>query len=318
MPAPKSARTTIIFNPAAGAGRARRNRALLERGLRALPGEVAIVETEGRGHATDLAHRAHLAGSATVIAAGGDGTAHEAIQGLLSASLERSEAGSSTSTPCFAYVPMGTGCDFAIALDLPRDPLALLERLAHGRDIRVDVGVAELTGRGGPTTRFFINAANIGLGPTVADRVRDSRWLRRWGKPAYILAALMALPRARPRRLRWLSDDGSGGEGRVFHMSVCNGPSFGGGLRPRPDASLTSGRLHVAVAADMTYLEVARQMPRLMRGSRLHHPKIRLFDCQWLELSGADIRVETDGEVGGGLPARLSVRAGGLRVRVPA
>jgi diacylglycerol kinase (ATP) len=212
---------------------------------------------------------------------------------------------------------MGTGCDFAIALDLSSDVERLTGQLARGEDQRIDVGVAELSGPKGVTIRYFINAANIGLGPQVADHVRRSIWLRRWGKLAYVFATLIALPGARPRPLVWRTDDGREGERPVFHLSACNGPTFGGGLSPCPQATLTSGRLHVAMGCNLSRLEVIRQMPRLMRGTHLDHPEILSFDCRSIELSGSDIRVEADGEVDGSLPAKLSVRPGGLLVRVP-
>jgi diacylglycerol kinase (ATP) len=320
--------TTVIFNPAAGAGQAGRRRLLLERSFESWSPLPGIVETERPGHATELAREAASRGDGMVIAAGGDGTAHEAIQGLLDhegafgageTSTPKDGAGSGevSDLPLFAYLPLGTGCDFAIALNLTRDIAKLVEQLQHGEDVRIDVGVAELSGPEGPTTRYFINAANIGLGPQVADHVRRSLWLRRWGKLAYVFATLIALPGARPRRLIWRTDEGLEGDRPVFHLSACNGPTFGGGLSPCPDATLKSGRLHVAMGCDLSRLEVIRQMPRLMRGAQLDHPEIFSFDCLSLELRGADIRVETDGEVGGGLPARLSVRPGGLVVRVP-
>ena len=321
-------RTIVIFNPAAGAGQAGRRRLLLEESFSRWTARPRIIETERPGHATELARESASRGDHMVIAAGGDGTAHEAIQGLLD--YERTSAdregpgtrggegaGEVSGLPVFAYLPLGTGCDFAIALNLTRDIRKLVEQLQHGEDLRIDVGVAELSGPEGQTIRYFINAANIGLGPQVADHVRRSVWLRRWGKLAYVFATLIALPGARPRPLIWRTDEGLEGNRPVFHLSACNGPTFGGGLSPCPDATLTSGRLHVAMGCDLSRLEVIRQMPRLMRGTRLDHPEILSFSCRSVELRGADIRVETDGEVGGGLPARLYVRPGGLVVRVP-
>ncbi len=320
--------TTVIFNPAAGAGKAGRHRLLLEQSFKRWSAKPRIVETERPGHATELAREAASRGDGLVIAAGGDGTAHEAIQGLLDQGgapgagetvepTGRADLGEVSNLPVFAYLPLGTGCDFAIALNLTRDIAKLAAQLEHGEDVRIDVGVAELSRPDGKTTRYFINAANIGLGPQVADHVRRSLWLRRWGKLAYVFATLIALPGARPRPLIWRTDEGLEGNRPVFHLSACNGPTFGGGLSPCPDATLTSGRLHVAMGCDLSRLEVIRQMPRLMRGTRLDHPEILSFSCRSLELRGADIRVETDGEVDGGLPARLSVRPGGLVVRVP-
>ncbi|MFQ5742737.1 MAG: diacylglycerol/lipid kinase family protein [Acidobacteriota bacterium] len=302
--------TTLIFNPTAGAGRARRHRAELEAELQRWPFPPEVVETEGRGHATELAMAAVHSGASMVIAAGGDGTAHETVQGLLTAADGKRET-------TFAYLPLGTGCDFATSLGLPHDLRAVARGLPHGRDLRIDVGVAEQSGRDGVCPRYFLNAANVGLGPEVAARVAKSRWLRQLGTPAYLLAAIPALIKVRPQEVCWRTDEGLSGAGPLLNLSACNGPSFGGGMRPCPQAALTSGRLHVAVVGPLGIIAAARQIPRLMRGRRLDHAAVKNFSCRALQIDGPPLPVETDGEVEGELPTCLSVRPGGLLVRLP-
>ena len=88
-------------------------------------------------------------------------------------------------------------------------------------------------------------------------------------------------------------------------------------MKPCPDATLTSGLLHVALVGPLGFFYALRQMPRLMRGSKLSHPAIRTFTCRSLALAGPSCSVETDGEIKITLPVRLSVRPKGLLVRVP-
>lgn len=337
--------TAIILNPTAGAGRGRRWRTLLEAEAAGWRPRPRLLATAAPGDATALARRCVKEGARLVIAAGGDGTAHEVVQGLLQAAEEGGEA------PTFGYVPLGTGCDLGIALGLPREPSGLLERLRHGGDVRIDVGLLEAAD-GRPLRRWFLNAANVGLGPRVAERVAGSPRLRRWGTPAYLMAATHALVRMTPWRLRWETDGGRTGEGPVINLSVCNGPSFGGGMRPCPEAGLTSGRLHVAVVEPLGVLAALRQIPRLMGGRPLVHPSIHNFSCREIRISseathraedrathraedpatrraedrgsgraGADVPgglpVEVDGEISGPLPVRLSVVPRGLAVRLP-
>ena len=303
--------TTIILNLTAGGGKARRLWDRIRGELESWPDQPAIFETEAEGHATELARVAVDAGSPLVIAAGGDGTAHEVVQGLM-------EKSGGLSGVAFGHVPLGTGCDLAFGLGLPQRPDGILRKLRPGREMRMDIGIAELATSDGQTVRYFLNAANIGLGPAVAKRVRRSRWMQRVGAPAYLLASLGELMRARPRNVAWRADDGQGSEGPLLNLSVCNGPSFGGGMRPCPEAAFDSGLLHAAMVGPMGFFAALRQMPRLMRGVELDHPAISNFTCRSLELDGAVLDVETDGEVAGGLPARLSVRPEGLLVRMPA
>lgn len=246
----------------------------------------------------------------------------------------------------FAYLPLGTGCDFARGLGLAEPATAVATGLADGVEERhVDVGRIEaldlergtLEARDGERprrrdggVRYFLNAANVGLGPAVALRVSRSSWLRRMGGSAYLIAAVEQLARARPITVRWTVDGGEPRRGRLLNLSVCNGPSFGGGMRPCPGARLDSGTLDVAFVGPMPFVSALLQMPRLMGGRRLDHAAIRLFRCRTLEieplgepaavgtLPGGGTPVEADGELTVSLPARISVLPGGLRVRVPA
>lgn len=299
---------TVILNPTAALGRAARRWTELGPVVRGLGTGVEVLETGAPGHATDLATESRRRGRAMVVAAGGDGTAHEVVQGLLGADGDQG--------PCtFAYLPIGTGCDFARGLGLGDDPVGIARGLTAGEDVQVDVGRADFPAVDAP--RYFLNAANVGLGPFVAHRVGRSRWLRRFGAPAYLIAAGVALLRARPVDISWTADRDGRHDEPILNLSVCNGPSFGGGMRPAPGATLDSGRLHVAIAGPMGMLDAFVQLPRLMGGSRLDHPAIRDFTCEALELEGGPSEVETDGEVQGSLPVHLQVMAGGLRVRLP-
>ena len=213
---------TVIFNPTAGAGRARRRWGAIESAFGDWPTPPQVVRTEGPGHATELAAVASRSGAPLVVAAGGDGTAHETVQGLLA-------GGTAARGPVFGYLPIGTGCDFATGLGLTAGSAAMARSMPEGRDLEIDVGIAEMSSGGREVRRYFLNAANVGLGPAVAEQVNSRAWLRRSGGPAYLLAAAAALVTARPTRIAWRTDDGREGEEPILNLSVCNGPSFGGG-----------------------------------------------------------------------------------------
>jgi YegS/Rv2252/BmrU family lipid kinase len=302
--------TIVILNLTAGAGRARRGWKGLRPELRDWRTEPEVVETTAAGHATELARAAVAAGAGLVIAAGGDGTAHEVVQGLM-------EAGAGEAGTAFAHLPLGTGCDLATGLGLPRQPAGLLRRLRAGRDTWIDVGVAEMSGAQGSVRRYFLNAANVGLGPAVARRVKESPRLVQLGKLAYVLASVRELSAARPQPLSWRTDAGETGRRPVLNLFVCNGPSLAGGMRPCPDASLTDGILHVAVVGALGRPAAFAQMGRLATGRPFDHPEILAFTCRSIDLEGPPIDVETDGEIAGRLPARIAVLPGALRVRLP-
>jgi len=283
----------------------------LSRELRDWPRKPEIVQTLHAGHGTELAREAVAAGAGLVIAAGGDGTAHEVVQGLM-------EAESTAAGTAFAHLPLGTGCDLARGLGLPLPPAGLLRRLREGRHRRIDIGVADMAAGPDSVRRYFLNAASIGIGPAVALRVKHGVLLRRLGKHAYTIASVRQLLSARPYQISWHADGGRWGEELVLHMFISNGPSVAGGLRPSPEAAFDSGALHVLVVGALSLPSALRQFRRLDRGLPLTHPEIRSFTCRSLELEGPPLDVETDGEVAAALPARLSVRPNGLLVRMPA
>ncbi len=331
----------VIANPAAGGGRAR---ARLERLLPALTAALAcsprLLWSAAPGHAERLAHAARGDGAALVIAAGGDGTVHEVVNGLLagepalhewSAAAEGSPVGGvrgrqrppatlaeggAPELPELAVLPLGTGCDFARGLGLARRPEGAVAELARACVRPLDVGVGWLPPRqgGAPRTRVFANAVNAGLGGSVVAATR--RRPLRAGRAAYALAAISAVRRARAETLTLLVD---GRERRVeaLHVSVCNGPCFGGGLYLCPDARPDDGRLSYATVAPLSPWAAALRLPALYRG-RFEHPAVRRGEGRCVALSGPEWLVEAEGEILGRLPARLSLWPGALRVRVPA
>lgn len=300
----------IVLNHTAGRGRAERTWRGLREELRSWPTVPEIVETRHAGHGTEIARRAAAAGASLVIAAGGDGTAHEVVQGLMEA-----EAGATGTA--FAHLPLGTGCDLARGMGLPLDPKGILRGLRKGRNTYLDIGVADMCRGADTVRRYFLNAATVGLGPLVASRVKRSRQLQRFGKHAYTLASLMEILGARPHQISWQTENGRRGETLVLHMFICNGPSVAGGMRPAPQASFSSGELHIVVVGALGLPSALRQFRRLGRKLPFDHPDIASFACRSIELEGPGIDIETDGEIAAGLPARLAVRGGGLLVRMP-
>ncbi len=303
--------TVIVLNPTAGRGRAGRMWRSVSGELGCWPSMPQIVETQRAGHGTEIARAAVGRGAGLVVAAGGDGTAHEVVQGLM-------EGDAGASATAFAHVPLGTGCDLARGLGLPTRPEGILRGLRQGHEVHLDIGVADMCADAETVRRYFLNVATIGLGPAVALRVKRSRWLQRLGKHAYTLASLQEIIGARPRQVSWHTDDGRRGDTLLLQMFICNGPSIAGGMRPAPEASFDNGELHVVMAGPLSLSVALSQFRRLDRGIPFDHPQITSLACRSIDLDGAAIDVETDGEVAGGLPARLSLRPGGLLVRMPA
>ncbi|MGH7466038.1 MAG: diacylglycerol/lipid kinase family protein, partial [Longimicrobiales bacterium] len=154
----------VILNPMARHGAGRGLRPLIERELDRRGLQVDIVETEGPGHAAELARAAADSGVRRVIAAGGDGTVHEVVNGLMAA------AGS---PPALGVIPVGTGNDFVKMAPGCATRAEAFATLANGCTAPMDVGVARWDGR----SEHFMNAMGTGVDVEVVRQLRRSGWL---------------------------------------------------------------------------------------------------------------------------------------------
>lgn len=289
-------RFSFVVNPRAGRGRgadvARELPALLE--ARTLSGRVRT--TASPGQAAEIA-REEAREAEVVVAVGGDGTAHEVVNGI---------AGSDTA---FGLVPVGTGNDLAHALGVPSDVAGALDVLASARERRIDLGRFD--------DGWFANSLGIGFEAQVTLESRGIRRLR--GFSVYLWAVMKALGKLRCPAFRIRVDDRLV-EGRRLLVCIGNGPRVGGGFALNPDARNDDGALDVCVVGEMGRLGALRRLPLALKGGHRGRP--------WVEMARAtEIRVASeegfpfhaDGEVKDTHRKELTVRvvAGALRVIAP-
>src|SRR5581483_5136137 len=285
------ARAFVVLNPAAGGGRARRRWPALRAALAAAGVEVAWAETAGPGAATALAREA-AARWPLVVAAGGDGTVNEVVNGLVD------EAGVARAT--LGVLPLGRGGDAARNLGLARTPAAAVARLAAGDDVAVDLGRVEAAGA---APRWFVDAAGVGLDADVAARAAGGG-----GTLPYLLGVARAVGRHRPTETVVRVDDGPVWTGAASAVIVANGPCFGGGMRVAPAADPRDGRLDVVVLGALGRAELLWWLPRVYRGGHLANPEVRVHRARRVRVDAAQARpLEIDGELGGTTPVTFAV-----------
>ncbi|MEM6930805.1 MAG: diacylglycerol kinase family protein, partial [Myxococcota bacterium] len=227
----EDAAVLVVFNPAAGGGRAARWRPLLRRALDDAPTTVHWVESEGRGHAEALV-RQWRAGVSRVVAIGGDGTVHEAVNGLLDVdSLD--EPGPRGSRVALGVVHLGTGGDFRRGLGTPQGWREQLELALTGRPVSVDVLVVELQSvEGQPIRRISANVAGAGMNGRVVELANDST--KEWGGLATFAWATVRAVVERPLAdavVVWRDAEGreQHWQGRLAASFFANGPYCGNG-----------------------------------------------------------------------------------------
>jgi diacylglycerol kinase (ATP) len=290
-------RALVVHNPTAGGGRAGRLAPRVVERLRGDGVEVAQHRTLSLEDARLAACRA-APGVDAVVAVGGDGTVGACAAGLADAGPGARAA--------LGVVPAGGGNDAARSLGLPADdPLAaagLLTRLA-----RRPADLATVAGRA------YLNVAGAGFDSEV-NRVANQRlrWAR--GRLRYVGAVLAELVVGRPATFE-LVLDGRAARLQAWLVAVANGPSYGGGMRVAPAASLDDGLLEVVVIGEIGRLEFLRTFPQVFSGRHVEHPAVAVHRAARVDLDAdRTLAVYADGEPAGTLPATFQVRPAAVTV----
>jgi len=257
----------VIVNPHSGRGSGARAEPILRRVLDEAGARYDLVETSARGDATRLACQARLDGWDTVVSVGGDGTAHEALQGLAQAARASGEWQSERPAGTLAIIPLGTGDDYAYRLGLPlSDPEAACRLMLQEHQRAVDLGqVTDETGR----TELFLN--HLGAGFEAAALIESLRIQRLRGFALYLTAALRVIPRQKRGWDMTVRFNGSDISRSLNLVSVANGGRTAAGFKIAPGAALDDGQLdlivgHAPNAAVMFWL-----LTQVMRGTHLSH-----------------------------------------------
>lgn len=239
--------TCVIYNPAAGRGRA-------ERALRELPPALAagveLRATAHPGHATELARAACAEGFAKVVAAGGDGTAHEVANGILQSS--RTDA-------VFGVWPVGSANDLAFTLGTDVWWKRRAEALPTAV-IPIDVGRVTAANR----ACYFVNCFGVGFNGIVTVEAMKTKWLR--GLPLYAWAFLKALVKHFDTPRMTISFDDVEVTVPTLSLSVFNAQREGN-FPLRPNAKLDDGQFDYLHVAKVTRLHLLRFLPAMARGA---------------------------------------------------
>jgi YegS/Rv2252/BmrU family lipid kinase len=274
----------LILNPNADMGNAWK----LASDLRPIVDEFGGADWAGTvypTHAIDLAREAALEGYELVIAAGGDGTVHEVINGLMQVPQEQ--------RPRFGIVPLGSGNDFCHAVGIDKPPSEALIQMLNGKPRRIDIGLVEDNlGR----REYWDNILGIGFDATVTIRTHTLPIIR--GFLMYFIAVIqtIALNHEAPRMQ--IKTDQETWEDEIMMMVVCNGPREGGGFLVAPDAVVDDDLFHYATICKVSRPMMLRLVPEVMKGTHGRFKQIRMGSLRQLELQAdAPLRIQIDGEI---------------------
>ena len=296
-------KSLLIVNPAAGQGRAQEALEAFQAALAPVLGGLVI--TRERGDAERAACEASANGYEAVLAAGGDGTMNEVVNGLLT-------AGTVGGPLPLGLVPVGTQNVLAHELGLPVADLdATLSLLRAGRTRRIDVGLAG--------SRHFVLMAGFGFDAQVVGEVlRPMKALL--GPVAYAFAAAGALATYRSTQIR-LRLDGEEVRSEAFLVVVANAASYAyRQIKLAPFAALDDGWLDICVfeRARGDRVGFASQMMAVLARRHLRDPRVRYYRGRHLRLeSDPPIHGQMDGDTFGATPVEISLLPRALPIFVP-
>ncbi|HEY3858017.1 MAG TPA: diacylglycerol kinase family protein [Gammaproteobacteria bacterium] len=273
-----SSKAILVINPEAGRGLGRERGPAIGRYLAELGLPTRILNSSGPGDVQTKVQAALAERPRVVIAVGGDGTVHEAVNGWMKA------GGGSP----LGVVPVGTGNDFAKMLDASHDWREACWRIVRGDTRRVDVGRCN--------DYYFANSLGIGFDAQVALEANKIRWIRGNAVYGLALAKILTLMHSTPEvRIR---HDGERLVTPITLLTINNGRVEGGAFVMAPNAEIDDGLLDVVVAKGMGRIGILQLLPQVLKGQHMSHPKVVKFRTGRLSVeSDVPLPIHADGEL---------------------
>ena len=273
----------LFLNPIAGRGRAKRRLPRILELLEAAGVHVQVHQSTAVGDLENQVREAVQGGASQLVVAGGDGSVHEAVNGIMAAN----------GGAALGVIPVGTGNDFAKAAAIPLDWEAattlLARRVADGAHPRsIDLGRMN--------DRWFANGAGIGLDAKVTQIARSYRWPV--GDLVYLVAIFRAMLDGIATPEIRIECDELPWDGPLTLANVSNGPWVGGMFHIAPMARNDDGALDLLIAAPVTRRRILQLLPKLMRGTHMREKELVHASVRRVEVSAsAAVPSHLDGEV---------------------
>lgn len=271
----KAMKHVFIVNPISGKGDYRKVEAWVKNYFEDKEDDYEIIRTDYPGHASEIA--AQYGKDVILYSVGGDGTAHEIINGM---NLEES---------ALAIIPVGTGNDFWKMYRIHESLEVILEKTINGTLRHVDLGYS--------ANRYFLNCLNVGVDAEVNRRVNNSRSKLIPRTFIYMIFAVVELIRKKAVTFEYVID----GERHSFTTllaSFMNGKWYGGGFKSAPNAVFDDGLLDVTIVEDVPLRRIPKLLPMYYKGTHLNEDVVNLYRAEKIVVKAPkSVAVGLDGEV---------------------
>lgn len=261
---------------------------------------IEVVQTSYPGHALEIA--CQLQDIDCVCVLGGDGIAHEVVNGLMRLSNE--------SRPCFAVISNGSGNDFARSIGMPHLAQACVDALMHAQETRVDLGLCN--------GHYYLETISFGIDAAIAEQSVELRKKTNLaGAALYAAAGFDQLKNHRETYTVHLSVDGAPAlDAHVHLLAVQNGKTYGGGFCIAPDANIADGILDACwVDGPQSFVPALRTFLMAKHGKHVNRPGVHFLSGRTFDLAFEQTPpVQIDGEYFEGSRFSISVAPSALRV----
>lgn len=278
----------IIANPNAGHGKGARAIPVIEAELTRLGLGFDLVRTERVGHGIELAREAALAGYEVIVAAGGDGTVNEVLNGLMEARQ------SNKNRPALGVICAGRGNDFAPCLNIPEDLPGGCQVLKEDHRRIIDIG--RVAGGKFPQGRYFAN--NVGVGFDAIGTIEVAK-LPEWGMFSFLIAILKTIFLYYKGPTVRLDYDDQTLTTSTMMLLTMNGKRMGTGFKMAPDSKPDDGLFDLVIVRQVSRLRIFSLIPHFMKGTQGTQPEIRTLRAAKVAISAVKgtLPAQSDGEI---------------------
>ncbi|MGB8214307.1 MAG: diacylglycerol kinase family protein [Anaerolineales bacterium] len=278
-----SVKIKLILNPTANHGRSGQKAADLRSLISSYHADWS--ETEYPGHAIELAHQAGEQGYDLIVAAGGDGTVHEVVNGLMQVPED--------TRPALGIVPLGSGNDFAHIIGLPADPADALLSAVNGQPHSLDIGSLRI---GNDRLEYFNNTLGMGFDAVVTIHTKNITAVH--GFMMYFVALMITIFRNFDMIDMHVETDQETWDLKSLMLALGNAPREGGGFIITPEAKWDDGLLNYATIDKISRLMLLRLIPAVMQGTHGRFKQVRLGTCRRMTVTSQQpLYIHLDGEI---------------------
>jgi len=278
----------IIVNPISGRGRGEKVVPIIETEFRNQHLDYNLVFSERPWHAAELAKKAARDGFDVVVTASGDGTANEALNGLMQART------SGFNKTAMSILPVGTGNDFAYGMNIRQDLETSCRSLGMNKRLTIDVGIVK--GGDYPEGRYFGNGVGIGFDAAVGFEAVKIRWTR--GLLAYLIATIRTVFLYYKAPTVCIDIDGKTITQPSLMISIMNGQRMGGGFFMAPKGLPNDGWFDLCIAEEASKTRIFGLIPHFLKGTQAGEKEIKTAQARKVDVTAikGTLPAHCDGE----------------------